>query len=95
MVLKGELSGDEDVVIEGRVEGAINVPQNLVTVGEQAHVEARIIAGAVLVAGEVRGDILAAENVEIRATGSVEGGITARRFEIALGANVRGSIDVK
>ena len=95
MLLKGELSGDEDVVIEGRVEGNINVPQNLVTVSEQASAEASIVARTVIVAGALRGDILAAEKVGIRASGSVEGDISALRFEIALGAYVRGAIDVK
>ena len=55
MLVKGELSGDGDMVIEGRVEGNINAPQNLVTVGERAKVEARIVARTVIVAGEVRG----------------------------------------
>ena len=95
MLLKGELSGDEDLVIEGRVEGNINMPQNVVTVSEQASVEASIVARTVIVDGDVRGDILAAEKVDIGNTGSVEGNISAQQFEIALGAHVRGSIDIK
>ena len=93
-LLKGELSGDEDLMIEGRVEGAINVRENLVTVGQQARVDARIVARTVIVAGKVRGQILAGEKVDIRDTGSVEGDITTLRLAIALGAYVRGCVDV-
>ncbi len=94
MFVKGGLSGEEDVVIEGRVEGNINLPQKLVTVGEQGKVDARIVAGTVIVAGKFRGEILAGERVDIRDTGSVEGDITSPRLAIALGAYVRGCIDV-
>ena len=61
IVFKGELSGDEDLVIEGQVEGKIDLNQNPLTVGEHGKVKATVVAKTVVVAGKVRGDIMAAE----------------------------------
>ena len=68
IVIKGELIGDEDLVIEGQVEGKINLNRNALTVGEHGKVKAAVVAKTVVVAGKVRGDIMAAENVDIRDT---------------------------
>lgn len=95
ILIKGELSGDEELVIEGRVAGNINFHQNVVTVGEQGKVQASIAARTVVVAGEVRGDIVATKKVDIRDTGSVEGDITVPKVVIALGVEFRGSIHSK
>ena len=93
-VIKGELSADEDLVIEGRVEGKITSKRCVLTVGEHGSVEAAIVAHAVVVAGKVRGDILATKRVEFRDTCSVEGDIAAPAVVIALGAQFRGGIDM-
>ena len=95
IVFKGELSGDVDLVIDGQVEGTINLNQNALTVGEHGKVKATVVAKTVVVAGKVRGDIIAAEKVDIRDTCSMEGDIYAPRVVIALGAYFRGGIDMR
>ena len=95
IVIKGELSGDEDLVIDGQVEGKINLNQNALTVGEHGKVKATVVAKTVVAAGKVRGNIIAAEKVDIRDTCSMEGNICAPRVVIALGAYFRGGIDMR
>ena len=85
IVFKGELSGDEDLVIDGQVEGKINLNRNALTVGEHGKVKATVVAKTVVAAGKVRGNIIAAEKVDIRDTCSMEGNICAPRVVIALG----------
>ena len=93
IVIKGELNADEDLVIEGQVEGNINLNQNALTVGEHGKVKAKIAAKTVVVVGKVWGSIITAENVDIRDTSMVEGGIYTSRLAMAAGAYVRGRID--
>ena len=95
IVIKGELSGDVDLVIEGQVEGNINLNQNVLTVGEHGRVKAKIAAKTVVVFGKVWDSIIAAENVDIRDTSLVEGDIYASRLAMAPGAYVRGRIDIR
>ena len=95
IVFKGELSGDEDLVIDGQVEGKIDLNQNALTVGEHGKVNATVVAKTVVAAGKVRGNIMAAEKVDIRDTCSMEGNICAPRVVIALGAYFRGGIDMR
>ena len=85
IVFKGELSGDVDLVIDGQVEGTINLNQNALTVGEHGKVKATVVAKTVVVAGKVRGDIMAAEKVDVRDTCSMEGNIYAPRWRLPLG----------
>ena len=94
IVIKGELSADEDLVIEGQVEGKINLNQNVLTVGEHGKVKAKIAAKTVVVVGAVWDSLIAAENVDIRDTGLVEGDIYTSRLAMAPGGYVRGRIDV-
>ena len=96
VVVNGELSGDEDLVIEGRVDGDINVPGNAVTVLKHGEVNGNTAARAVDVAGAVRGNITAVERVDLRDTCSVEGNVCAPLVVVArLGAHVRGAIDMR
>ena len=95
IVIKGELSADEDLVIDGQVEGKINLNQNALTVGEHGKVKAAVVAKTVVVAGKVRGDIMAAEKVDIRDTCSMEGNICTPRLVIASGAYFRGGVDMR
>ena len=95
IVFKGELSGDMDVMIDGQVEGEINLKQNTLTVGEHGKVNATVVAKTVVVAGNVRGNIMAAEKVDVRDTCSMEGEICAPRVVIANGAYFRGGIDMR
>ncbi len=91
--IQGELSGDEDVVIDGRVEGKISVTKSL-RVGEKATVNAEIKAHNVIVAGRVVGNVTAVEKVEILPSGSLEGNIRAPKIVIAEGAQFKGSVDM-
>ncbi len=95
VVIKGELSGSEDLTIEGQVEGKIELEQNVLTIGPNGKIKAQIVAKAVVVQGEVTGNITATERVDIRDNGSVDGDMSAPRVAIAEGAHFRGSIDMQ
>lgn len=95
IVIKGELSGNEDLTIEGRVEGKIDLNQNLLTVGANGKVKAQVFAKTVVVIGEVLGNVTAVEKVSIQEKGAVDGDISAPRVAIAEGAHFRGSIDMR
>ena len=95
IVFKGELSGDEDLVIDGQVEGKIDLNQNALTVGEHGKVKATVVAKTVVVAGTVRGNIIAAEKVGIQDMCSMKGDICTPRLVIAYGAYFRGGIDMR
>ncbi|MFI5177305.1 MAG: polymer-forming cytoskeletal protein [Vicinamibacterales bacterium] len=94
VIIKGELSGSEDLTIEGQVEGKIELKQNVLTIGPNGRIKAQIVAKAVVVQGEVTGNITATERVDIRDAGSVDGDLSAPRVAIADGAHFRGSIDM-
>jgi cytoskeletal protein CcmA (bactofilin family) len=95
VIIKGELSGSEDLTIEGQVEGKIELREHLLTIGPHGRIKAEIFAKAVLVLGEVTGNILASEKVDIRENGSVDGDIISPRVAIAEGAHFRGSVDMQ
>jgi cytoskeletal protein CcmA (bactofilin family) len=95
VVIKGELSGSEDLTIEGQVEGKIELRQNLLTIGPNAKIKAQVFAKAVVVEGHVHGNITAGERIDIRDKGVVEGNLAAPRVAIADGAQFRGSIDMQ
>ena len=95
VIIKGELSGSEDLTIEGQVEGKIELRQNVLTIGPNAKIKAQVFAKAVVIQGEVHGNVTATEKVDIRDAGSVDGDISAPRVAIADGAHFRGSIDMQ
>jgi cytoskeletal protein CcmA (bactofilin family) len=91
--IKGEILGDEDVLVEGTVEGQIRIGREL-RVGPGGKVRASISAQSVVVSGEVVGDCEATGRVEIQATGRLSGNIRAPRIVIAEGAIFRGNSDM-
>lgn len=95
VVIKGELNGSEDLTIEGQVEGKIELRQNVLTIGPNARIKAQVSAKAVIILGEVTGNVSATDKVDIRDNGSVDGDIAAPRVAIAEGAHFRGSIDMQ
>jgi cytoskeletal protein CcmA (bactofilin family) len=95
VIIKGDLSGSEDLTIEGQVEGKIELRQNILTIGPNGKIKAAVFAKAVVVQGEVQGNITATERVDIRDAGSVDGDLSAPRIAIADGAHFRGSIDMQ
>jgi cytoskeletal protein CcmA (bactofilin family) len=90
--IKGDLTGNEDLVIEGKVEGKVELPSNQVTVGANGVVKAEVSAKSVVVVGRVAGNVKGSERIEIQATGIVEGDVAAPRLVVAEGAVVNGSI---
>ena len=95
VIIKGELSGSEDLTIEGQVEGKIELRQNVLTIGPNAKIKAQVAAKTIVVEGSVQGNVMATERIEIRDKGSVEGDLAAPRVAIADGAHFRGSIDMQ
>ena len=95
VVIRGELNGSEDLTIEGHVEGKIELRDHVLTIGPNGKIKAELFAKAVVVLGEVIGNVSASEKVDIRENGSVEGDITAPRVAIAEGAHFRGSVDMQ
>ena len=95
VVIKGELNGSEDLTVEGHVEGKIELKEHVLTIGPHGRIKAEIFAKSVVVLGEVTGNILASEKVDIRDNGSVDGNIISPRVAIAEGAHFRGSVDMQ
>ena len=95
IVIKGELNGSEDLTIEGQVDGKIELRQHVLTVGPNGKIKAQVFAKSVVVLGEVTGNIVASDKVNIRENGAVDGDIKAPRVAIAEGAHFRGSIDMQ
>jgi cytoskeletal protein CcmA (bactofilin family) len=92
-VVKGEITGDEDVVVDGNVEGQIRITRDL-RVGAQGVVKATVEAQSIIVSGELIGDCLATSRVEIQSTGRLTGNIRAPKIVIAEGAMFRGNSDM-
>lgn len=95
VVIKGELNGSEDLTIEGHVEGTIQLKEHVLTIGPNGRIKAQVFAKAVIVLGEVTGNVTATDKVDIRDNGSVDGDIVSPRVAIAEGAHFRGSVDMQ
>jgi len=95
MIVKGEITGSESIYIDGRVEGCISLADNRITVGSHGVVAADISASEIVVLGEVRGNLVASDRVNIRDTGSFIGDVVAQRISIEDGAFLKAGIDVR
>ena len=95
VVIKGELNGSEDLTIEGQVEGKIELRQNVLTIGPNGRIKAQLAAKAIVIEGQVMGDLTASERIDIRDHGSVDGDLVAPRVTIADGAHFHGGIDMQ
>ena len=93
VVFTGKLSSSEDMTIDGRVEGSIELRDHTLMIGPDADIKADIIAKTAIIYGTVTGKITARDKVDIRETGSVEGDIIAPRLAISDGAVLRGRVD--
>lgn len=93
--IKGELSGDEDVLIQGQVEGRIELKKNNVTVGKNGQIKADIYGKIVSVEGEVQGNLFSDEKIILRQSGVVRGNLKAPRVHLEDGAKFKGSIDME
>jgi cytoskeletal protein CcmA (bactofilin family) len=95
ITFSGEVTGSESILIDGKLEGCINLPQSRVTVGHSGEVEASINAREIVVMGKVRGNLVAFDRVDVRAEGSVVGDVTGARVCIEDGAFFKGGIDIR
>jgi len=91
--IKGELTGGESLTIDGTVDGRISLEGHTLTLGSNARIKADVKADAVVVAGDLTGNIEARERVEIAPTGIVRGDVATPRISIADGASLKGSVD--
>ena len=94
ITLKGDLSGNEDLVIEGHIEGRVDLPSNQLTIGANGSCSAEVHAKTVVVIGKVNGNVIATERIEIQATGLVNGDVSAPKLVVQEGAVVNGSIEM-
>jgi len=94
ITISGDLTGEEDLVIEGKVEGKVTLPNSQLTIGANGAIKAEVQAKSVVVIGRVSGNVRGTERVEIQATGIVEGDVIAPRLIVAEGAVVNGSIQM-
>jgi cytoskeletal protein CcmA (bactofilin family) len=92
--IRGELKGNEDLVIEGLVEGTITLNENRLTVGANARVTANVTARDVVVQGSLQGDIHAAGRVELRTGSHVNGDIRAARLSVEDNAIFSGKVEL-
>ncbi len=92
--LNGELNGDEDLLIQGQVEGNIYLKEHNLTIGEQGVIKANAFARTITVRGQLTGDINGVEKVTITSTGKVRGNIVSPKVILEEGATFKGSIDM-
>jgi cytoskeletal protein CcmA (bactofilin family) len=93
LVVQGRVISTEDLTIDGRVEGAIELGDHSLTIGIGAAIEADLVAQRIIICGAVTGNVLANETVDLRATGSVAGDISTPRFVMAEGATIKGRVE--
>jgi cytoskeletal protein CcmA (bactofilin family) len=94
IVFKGELTGDEDLEIDGQVEGTVNLGNHQLTVGPNGNLKAEVTAKNIVVIGKVTGNLVAADRIEVQATGIIDGDVRAPRLNVQEGAVLNGSIDM-
>jgi cytoskeletal protein CcmA (bactofilin family) len=92
--IKGELSGSEDVYVDGQVDGSIQLSGNSITIGPNARVHASVSARNVVVGGVLDGNIQAAERTELRKTAVVNGDVATKRIAIEEGAFFKGKLEI-
>lgn len=93
--IKGDLTGEEDLLIEGRVEGLVDLKQNNVTVGKSGRVKADIRGRVVTIEGEVDGNVYAKEQAVLKQSGTIRGNISAPRVVLEDGSRFKGSVDME
>ena len=94
ITINGDVTGDEDLLIQGKVDGTVNLKQHSVTIGPEGEVRANIAARVAIIEGKVEGNIIADEQVVLRSTARVQGDIAAPRVVLEDGARFRGGVDM-
>src|SRR5258708_33949781 len=95
VVIKGELSGSEDLYVDGQVEGSIALKNNSLTVGPNGSVKATVEAKGVVVQGKLEGNVQASDRVDLRKSAVVTGDIATQRISIEEGAYLKGKDDIQ
>ncbi len=95
VLIKGELSGNEDLYVDGEIEGTVELKDHNLTVGPNGRVKANLHAKEITVLGKVQGNVRASDKLEIRKSGSLVGDIITARITIEDGAYFKGSIDIQ
>jgi cytoskeletal protein CcmA (bactofilin family) len=94
VVIRGEVKGSEDLIVDGRVEGTVSLSESRLTIGPNANVAADLSAKDILILGQVQGNLVASGRVELRAGCQVEGDIRALRLAVEDNAVFRGKVDL-
>lgn len=94
IVINGEVTSDEDVSVDGRIDGQLLVRDAALTIGERAQIQADIRGARIVVRGLVSGAISASERIELTPTATVDGSLSANRVIVAEGAQFNGRIDM-
>lgn len=94
LFIKGEVSGSEDLTVDGRVEGRIDLKDHNLTIGPNGKVHADVHAKNITIVGEITGNVMADEKVDLTDSGRVVGDIRSPRISISDGAQFKGSVDM-
>ena len=94
LLIKGQISGNDDLLVDGHVEGSVQLGDRMLTVGSTGKITADVVAREVVVYGTVKGNVAAGDRIEIKKNGSVVGDLTTARIVIEDGANIKGSIEI-
>ena len=94
VTIKGELSGNEDIYVDGQLDGSIQLPGNSVTVGPNGRVKADITARNLTIGGTLDGNVHASERTELRKTAVVNGDVQTKRIAIEEGAYFKGKLEI-
>ena len=92
--IEGEITGEEDLFLEGRITGSVDLRSHALTIGPGGHVDATIVGRSVVIAGTLRGDVTAEERIVLLRSADVEGNLVAPRVSLEDGAQFRGGVDL-
>jgi cytoskeletal protein CcmA (bactofilin family) len=95
VVIKGEVTGSEDLYVDGQVDGSISLEGNRLTIGPNGKIKANIVARSVSIAGKLEGNIRAGDRVDLRQSAVVLGDIATQRIAIEDGAYFKGGVDIQ
>jgi len=95
VVIKGELSGSEDLYVDGHIDGSISLKDNSLTIGPNGQVKASVESKVIVVQGKLEGNVQASDRVELRKSAIVTGDITTQRISIEEGAYLKGKVDIQ
>lgn len=94
VTIRGELSGSEDLFLDGLFEGTVTLSESRLTVGPNAHITANLVVRDLVVFGQVKGNVKATGRIELRQTAVLEGDIAASRLSIEESASFRGKVEL-